>query len=272
MKPKIRIVLVFFYLAVAYVINILQFVWVLSVDDTHRLANAATAKYILTAIAYVCLAILIWVEIEHLESYHLDRFSLLFLVVFGPFLRIKSYGSDNTIYSIIILVACVVIAFRLVRNWSKIPKTNLKWSNRGAFLFGLALILLIALGTLEPDLYSRADPSTYRPIFDVTSRIFYNLSAVSTIEEIMFRGFLWGYLLQLGWSEKKAMWTQAILFLLGHFTQIGLPITFFITIPIAIFIFSQVVWRTRQVFWAIIFHTINNVVVPVLLTVFFLHY
>ena len=57
----------------------------------------------------------------------------------------------------------------------------------------------------------------------LTNRVIYSFSIVTPYEEIIMRGFLWGYLRQAGLSENKACWIQGSLFLVSPFKPTDFP-------------------------------------------------
>ena len=120
--------------------------------------------------------------------------------------------------------------------------------------------------TLIPEL-SLAKPinPSNNIILEVIRRAIYDLSYVAPIEEILFRGLLWGYLVRVGWKEDKVFWFQAVLFWISHISRIEYPVSFFITIPISTIVFSILVRYSKQLFPSIIAHTVLNTLVPIVL-------
>jgi membrane protease YdiL (CAAX protease family) len=272
MKHKAGLVIISLYFLAVLALNIYVLVSQSSnASESERYQFAAKSIYSLAAISFVCIALLVWLEAKHLANFHLDRTSLLLLVIFGPFVRTTPRLLGQQPYLIVIWVACLLILINIIRYWSIIPKTNFKLSSPLALTVEFGFFAILVIEFFQPDLYTRGDPSTFNPGLKIIRDIIYNLAAVSTVEEILFRGFLWGYLTQIGLSEKKAFWTQGVFFWLGHLSRsFWAPITFFITIPITTYIFSQIVRKTNQVFWSIVVHTFFNVIGPLILTMYFL--
>ena len=131
----------------------------------------------------------------------------------------------------------------------------------------MIVIPLSIIESFQPNMYieMKVEPNLG---FYLIRDVIYNLSFVAIMEELAFRGVLWGYLRGIGWKESKIFWAQAILFWLTHIWQIFNPITFFITIPIGTIIFSLLTRYSRQVFPSIIAHTIMNTAGPLLVYYF----
>jgi len=272
-KSKIGFGLLLSWIGGGVLLTICNQIWFLSTEyGSEQLVWDATSKYIITTAAYIVIIILVWFEIDNLKQFHLDFYSLLILVIFGPLFRKLSQPLHQNIFWLLIVFASITLLIILIRNRSKIPETNTKWLADSVFKISLVIVLITLLeGWLQPASYSLADPKTYHPWIDVIGRIVHSLASTASIEEIIFRGFLWGYLIRFGWNERQAIWGQAIVFWLIHFAQLFYaPITFFIIVPISIVLFSIIVRNTKQVFWAIIVHTVINVVIPVALTLYFL--
>lgn len=272
MKHKAGLVIISLYLLALFALNICRLLFrPLNPSESEWLQFIAKSIYTEATISFVCIALLVWLEAKHLANFHLDRTSLLLLVIFGPFVRTTPRLLGEQPYLIVIWVACLLILLNIIRNWSIIPKTSFKLSFPGVLTIGFGLLAILMIESFQPDLYTRVDPLAFNPGLEIIRGIIYNLAAVSTVEEILFRGFFWGYLIQIGLSEKKAFWTQGVIFWLAHLSsKFAKPISFFITIPITTYVYSQIVRKTNQVFWSIVVHTFVNVIVPLLLVVYFL--
>lgn len=197
-------------------------------------------------------------EIDHLSEFHIDKFTIVTLII-SLLLRPKLGVSGEIFYSGLVRIYGLVIIICLLVKRPPLIKTNIRWSLAGIFI-GIVFIVIIAL--LE--LYLRPkwlilDPlkNSIAPI--VFGTIFREFSNGVPQEEILFRGFLWGYLKRNDWEERKAIWLQGLLFWLIHFNRIFTqPFTFFLVIPLLTFILSKLTSRTKQLFPSIIVHTLVN--------------
>jgi membrane protease YdiL (CAAX protease family) len=85
-------------------------------------------------------------------------------------------------------------------------------------------------------------------------------SSGALLEELLFRGFFWGYLRRQISEEGKIYWIQFILFWFVHLRRVvTAPFTFFIAIPLLAMLSSQLTLRSRQIFPAVLSHTVINI-------------
>jgi hypothetical protein len=217
--------------------------------------------------SYLCIIFILWFDKENAVDYNIDRASAYLLVIMGIF-RSNVGVSGEIIYRIIIIVLSIILLAAIRRGTAKLPGTNMRW----IFVSIAFCSLVLPLSFIDSFSTGRYLAYTFTPgtlLADISQKTFFSLSFVSLIEEVMYRAILWGYLRKQGWSENKIFWVQAILFWVIHFYQIGTPITFFIVNPIGILIMSYLVRRSRQVFPAIVFHTVENAILPFLALYFF---
>jgi membrane protease YdiL (CAAX protease family) len=86
----------------------------------------------------------------------------------------------------------------------------------------------------------------------------------SVIEETTFRGFLWGYLSNKGWSNKRILIFQAFIFWAAHIPALSQnPFDLIFTIPIASIGLGLLVWRTRSLAPGIITHALSNTLIHI---------
>lgn len=87
----------------------------------------------------------------------------------------------------------------------------------------------------------------------------FQASVAAVNEEPLFRGLLWGYLLDRGWSDRPIFLVQAILFWSAHFYRaIDQPYEWWVLIPVASLLFGWVAWRSRSITGSMIAHAIGN--------------
>jgi membrane protease YdiL (CAAX protease family) len=79
------------------------------------------------------------------------------------------------------------------------------------------------------------------------------------VEEVIFRGLLWKFLITLGWSESKIVILQAILFWISHvYHMFTYPVLFWVIIPIISILFGIFVWKSRSITPSTIAHILFN--------------
>jgi hypothetical protein len=254
-KIRAGILLIFFLLAgvVAYqMVNL-----VAAIDADFFSAYSTTINnisYALSAVMCLIVAILICIEINNLEEFNIDKFTIITLILFS-FVRLLFGGSY---FLILIGLACVLVIVTFIAKKPKVLKTNLRWTILGIAISVAAFFLIAQFELLLRHVWLA--PHILQNSFAITAiiHIIQELSFTLLPEEILFRGFIWGYLRREGWGENKTIWAQGILFWLIHFGRLVTPFTFFVAIPILTLISSQLTKRSKQVFPAILSHTIIN--------------
>jgi membrane protease YdiL (CAAX protease family) len=225
-------------------------------------------QYLYVVLLYAFLAIFIGREVKNIDEFHLDRTSLILIIFFGIF-RSRLNIQNEIYYRILLFLFSLALLVISYKNWKQLPKTRFRWVWIG-LIFCVLLVPITWAESLQPENYSSLNFPPGDLGLVILRRILYNLSFVVLLEEIVFRGILWGYLRRFGWTENGAFWGQAILFWLLHLWQIVNPITFFITIPLGTIAYSILVRYSKQILPSIILHTILNTVGP-FIVYFYLH-
>lgn len=223
-------------------------------------------KYTYIVIIYLVLALLIWLEKKNLHEFNLDRLSLVILISSSVFRR--RLGVENEGYILLTIgVAGIAVFISAILNWPKIPKMNFRWVAIGLFVACLSFIPIAFIASFQLQTIPNSSPGPYGMVGDIIRRAIYDLSFTAPIEEILFRGFVWGYLRKLKWDVNKIFWVQGTLFWFLHIGRIGSPVTFFFFVPILTYISSELTKRSGQVSPSIISHLIINTIGSVLLAV-----
>jgi membrane protease YdiL (CAAX protease family) len=214
--------------------------------------------------AYLIIAILTWVEINNLEEFHLENFSLITFVISSIF-RTRYRVPGEGYFLVAIGLSGFLVVLALILNRSKIPRTKFKWALVGIVLGCVAGVLL---ANIEPFQFQTPISNSVfsNGVFTGTLRQVVNVfSFTSPIEEIVFRGFLWGYLGRLGLGKSKVIWIQGIVFWLMHIYKVfSTPLTLVIAVTILTIISTILVVRSKQIFPALMSHALINIIAPVL--------
>jgi membrane protease YdiL (CAAX protease family) len=208
--------------------------------------------------AYLLIYLFIRVNQNDLASFHLDKLSIIFTILFSSILRIEI---NNYPYLWIAAIGFWIISLYLlvilVRKWSILPMVKLNWIIISIPIgFALPLIFNFFIN-LKIDIISE---------FGTLGRFLYyslfvainQLGHAPIQEEILFRGLLWGHLLHLGWDNKKIWLIQAFLFLLAHLFYIRLGISYWLYTGIIGIVLGLFAWRTQSILPSAIAHTIDN--------------
>jgi hypothetical protein len=225
---------------------------------------------------YLLITFLIWWELDHLADYHIDTMAIIAIVLFVPIqtLILKFWGFDHNplrfphISSLVIWLIAIVFLIALVKNWRRLPKvraSSFVWIGIGLLAgIGTSVLLSYPNSFLYPaDEYfmgPRMLFSTFT-LRDIGVKFVYQMGYAAALEEPVFRGFLWGYLLKLGWNDRRIWIFQTVLFTLGHMSGLRwYPLQFFVTVPIVTLILGYLVWRSRTITSSLAAHGMNNAV------------
>jgi membrane protease YdiL (CAAX protease family) len=223
-------------------------------------------RYILTVSMYICIAACLYKERKNLKNFHLDQMSLISLILANFFLVIiTKLRFSNSIYPFIFGMLGLFTLVIAVKNWKSVPEAS--W--RG-LLFGIILTALVLIPTTYLSYLSQKGG-------DIISVDFWDAIIRSTLptfaqtavgEEIIFRGFLWGYLKQIGLASHKALFLQGVVFWLLHLSSLSFLPAFLISIPLVTIIYSLLAKYTKQVFPSIVSHAAYDTLVPLIWRLF----
>jgi membrane protease YdiL (CAAX protease family) len=208
---------------------------------------------------YLTFSVLIGVESKNLEEFHIDKFTVVTFIL-GSILRRRIGIPTEGFFLILIALSGILVIFILISKKPSLPRTNRRWVFVGMVISVVAVIMITLLEVLFRNTWAVTPLFRNNLVATVIGEIVREFSFGALIEEILFRGFLWGYLIREGWSENKVIWTQGILFWALHLSRIVTPFTFFIVIPLITIIFSKLTLKSRQLFPAIVAHIIVNVI------------
>jgi membrane protease YdiL (CAAX protease family) len=225
-------------------------------------------QYYFVLASYFCLALILWFENNELEVWNLEKYSIFVLIVMS-FIRIKLNFVSEEIFRHLIPLLGLLLLIGIILYWKKVPGTSTRWA-----LFGLgSCVLVLPLAFIESTVIEKYTVSSalYQSKFFsyAVHNLLYTLAFVAPYEELVLRGVLWGQLRRWNIDEIKIVWIQGLLTWLFHFWQITNPITFFITIPIQTIVLTVLVKNSRQIFPSIVSHTLTNLLLPIVISLFF---
>lgn len=265
------LVILLLLLRIPYTIAIIYF---LPIENQYGAAFYEVSTYLLTCF-------LIWWERERLNEFHLDT-AALFLIGIRPVqtLILSYWDVDSPLafprpLGLALWAISLGLLAALVRTGYKSTRFTLRstiWLFIG-LLVGIGLSITENYQTFRSMLNNAHDSQVgLTPIlFSTSLNVLYHLGFAPVNEEPLFRGFLWGYLRQLKWSETLIWLFQGLLFTSAHLYLAGqFPLTFWVYIPIAGLIFGLLTWRSRSIAPAMLAHTVVNGSVYLLLAVLIL--
>ena len=171
-------------------------------------------------------------------------------------------------------VVYVILTYFLAQLFiMTIPKTdrylyNLSKPNKKLYLTVSIALFTLAISTISDLLFVGGEWSSKfsnigNPIFfavfsiELASVIIIEFIFAALPEELLFRGFLWGYLRQCKYSDFSILCIQAILFWAGHHFYYDSPMIW-INVLISGLIFGIVAWKTKSLFLSAIVHACWN--------------
>lgn len=215
----------------------------------------AYVYYIYTLLMYLSLSTLIYVEIENLQEFHFDSYTLVTFIL-GTIIRPRIGIRGESIFLILIGMIGAFIVLTLILKKPNVPITNLKWVMVGLAVSSIVVFMVSLLAMTFQSTSEYAISFKPAAIFSLFVREF---SSAPINEEILMRGFLWGYLRRDGLSESKVFWLQGGLFWLLHIGKVFTPFTFFLFIPLFTILYSKLTLNSKQLFPSVVSHLLVNV-------------
>jgi len=207
---------------------------------------------------YMVVAILIWTEIKNLEEFHIDKFTVATFIL-GAFLQQRLEVVGGGYFLVLIGATGISIIVALIVKRPRILRTDFYWALLGVVVGGITIIAITYLELLLRHAWVPTPLLRNNIMLTISNLTIREFFASALVEEILFRGFLWGYLKRRGWEERKIFWIQGLLFWITHFSRLATPFTFFVAIPILTLISSKLTLRTKQVFPAVLSHAVINI-------------
>ena len=222
--------------------------------------SVVIAVYELGTCLLTCL--LIFLERERLEEYHIDGLALVLLLAAPIAVLVGRMAGGyalpgqeiKAVFAVILLVAL------LIRR----PVLPRRGAGRTAGCIGAAVLAGAALAIVSAFVLSfqtsqAVDLSALPSAGKLLYGSLYQLDYAAAAEEPLFRGFLWGRLRKCGWKDQWIWLFQALLFAVGHAYYVGSSnISAFLAVPLGALALGLIAWKTRSVGASMIAHGITN--------------
>lgn len=215
--------------------------------------------YFYATLMFLVFSVLIRLEFKNLAEFNIDKFVVITFILASIIRRPIGIPAEG-FFLIMIGLTGIFVVLTLVIKKPVIPKTKIRWVLFGLGISSIIVILFTFIELLFRNTWAVIPLSNNNILPTIISEILKEFSFGALIEEMLFRGFLWGYLRREAWNETKIVWTQGLLYWLLHVSKIVTPFTFFIFIPIITFIFSKLTLRSKQLYPSIIAHLVINVI------------
>ena len=259
LEKKSTLIYLFITAILALQIAYLAVVVINPLFKSEYLAALYYVTYIYSIAMHLMLSILVLIEINTLEEFHVDKFTIITFLLFSILRPRFGFFGENFFIALIGLASIAILVALLVKK-PKLPKANLRLSLTGILAGVTLVILLFYIESAFRRPWSPTPLLKNSITLSFINLIVQEFSSGTLLEELLFRGFFWGYLRRQGLEEKKVYWIQFTLFWLVHIRRIvTAPFTFFVAIPPLILISSHLTMRSKQIFPAILSHAIINI-------------
>jgi len=222
---------------------------------------------------YLFTAFLVWWERDNLSEFHIDPPAVVLIIIFKPVqtLLLLFWGIDTPLTvphmaGVLVWLVAIWLTGSLWRSGFKLtPIQGATWAWLGTGLMvGLLFSAILNLGAFQDVVSSTKIPFSGNSGVNastsmVSTAFFYQIGFAAVSEEPLFRGFLWGRLRILGWSEVWVWLVQALLFLSAHIYFINaMRYNFFVVVPTAGLLFGLLAWRSRSIAPGMVAHAGYN--------------
>lgn len=212
-----------------------------------------------TAMIYILFAMLFAAEWKNLAEFHIDKFTILSFII-SSLLRRRLGLPGEVFFVVVVAIAGIFVAITWARKKPSIPQTKINWVLVGILISSIVVVLAALVELAFRGTWILPDLTGKNLVVIAVSEIVREFSFGALPEEVLFRGFLLGYLIRKGLPEHRALWIQGIIFWLLHASRIFSPFTFFVLIPLFTVLYSKLTSYSKQVFPAVISHTLVNIV------------
>jgi len=221
MRFKPGLMLLLMIIIVTFIIQILKLTNKSILEEPRLLFSLILIA--LGVLTLVTPLVLIQFEIKELDRFRIDKYSFLSLGL-CYFVNLNYYRQN-----IIVFLAIGFSFIYLIKVYREkkgdISNVDLLWSAK-AFVISIIFISVVAIIQMTLGRVIEVPLLEGNIFVAMLRQIFTELSFVP-IEEMFYRGFLWGYLVSMGWDEKIAIWVQGGIFWATHVERLTTPLSFF---------------------------------------------
>ena len=202
--------------------------------------------YIYITGAIIVLTFIILLNRENLQILNID-FIFILLLLFSGIMIFLQY--NDSLMGWLSGAATILLLYTLLAGGLKLSRPNPNALRISLWVIGLFTLCILLLGNrLNISVVSQSMHYFY---FDAFPN--------SVYEEIIYRGILWMFLLNLGLNGKKVLFIQAILFWVSHINYVIFdPLDFWVIVPISGFLFGFMVLRSKSLTPSTLTHILLN--------------
>jgi membrane protease YdiL (CAAX protease family) len=192
-----------------------------------------------------------------------DQFTL-WCILFSCLLHPAIGGSFETIYQVYMNILGVVLLVYIYINRKRIKLPSLQTFLIG-LLWAIGTVAILSLVYIFINPFHGSLPQNLATY--VINKSVFELSFVTVIEEVFFRGLIFGYLIKCGYKENTSLFVQAIIFWGSHYMNMANPTLFFIIIPLFTLSATLIIKKYKMLYMSIFMHTLLNVFAGILIAV-----
>lgn len=224
---------------------------------------------------YLLTLFLIYWERDHLRDFHISWLAVGIILIFKPvetlFLALVNMETAFPMAFprlpalVVWAAALALLVWILAAKPAFPPITRKEWR-----WFGLGVLVgIVSAAALSVPMAAQVRLMGIEPQFGLMGPVsflimfardfLYQLGYAAVSEEPLFRGFLWGYLLRLGWKDRWVWLLQAGLFSLAHIYYAGqMPYSFWIIVPVGALVMGWLAWCSRSIATSMAAHAALN--------------
>jgi len=203
-----------------------------------------------------------------MRSYKIGMFSdhfTLGIILVSLFLHPTLGGDYGLIYQTYMKFLGILLSIYIIANRKSIVIPSLKSVAVGLLWSASTVIILSLLYVFFSPLRGSLPSNLLNYIIEMSV---FQLSFVTVIEEICFRGLIFGFMVMNGYKENTALFIQAILFWGIHYMDIANPVLFFGIVPLFTLSATLITKKYKMLFMSIVMHTLLNVFARVFIAMF----
>jgi membrane protease YdiL (CAAX protease family) len=227
--------------------------------------------YVIKAIhfsAFLFVAMLILIAGKDLSRYHLEKVSLICILIFPGLLSPIPADSPPwfTVLSYAPQLLLTIFLFRRLRSIQAFGKGSVLDLAR-YLIYGIviAIVSFFIANRFHFPLEQLIEAASHENPLSILNALIYQMSTSAAIEEPIFRGFLLGYLLHdRGWKPSIAVLGQTLIFWAPHIYKFEDPFLFWVAVPLGGIILGWVTLRTKNITSGMFAHAIYNTAIGIM--------
>lgn len=237
------------------------FVIRLIVSSFHLTQSAIPSPFVVasTMLMFFIIGGLLLFNIRNLSAYNIDHASVVIIFLFSTLLRSRKIDTNNSlVLEVLFLLLAVLLFIFFINRKPKLERRN---------IFNKWFFIAIFTGWLYANAKAYLDPINHE--FSGTIRlssalaffahgVFFEIGTAGLLEEPIYRGFLFGFLRDLGLKPYQVILIQGLFFWVSHYNLILRPFTFWFFLPVMCLLLGFLAYKSRSIIPPMITHVFYN--------------